>query len=47
MTVAEELVMLKNVITKIESRYCENCQEWDCDYCRSETDSIERRTDDC
>ena len=19
---------------EIESRYCDNCQEWDCDYCR-------------
>lgn len=46
MTVAEELAMLKNVITEIESRYCENCQEWDCDYCRAETDSTERRTDE-
>lgn len=36
MTVAEELAMLKNVITEIKSRYCENCQEWDCDYCRAE-----------
>ena len=36
MTVAEELAMLKNTITEIESRYCENCQEWDCDYCRVE-----------
>lgn len=41
MTVAEELAMLKSVITEIKSRYCENCQEWDCDYCRAETDSTE------
>ena len=41
MTVAEELVMLKTVIIDIKSRYCENCQEWDCDYCR-----VERRTDE-
>lgn len=45
MTVAEELAMLKNVITEIESRYCENCQEWDCDYCRAEMDGTERRTE--
>ena len=46
MTVAEELAMLKNVITEIELRYCENCQEWDCDDCRAETDGTERRTDE-
>jgi len=46
MTVAEELAMLKNVITEIESRYCENCQEWCCDYCRAKTDRAERRTDE-
>ena len=45
MTVSEELAMLKNVITEIESRYCENCQEWDCDYCRAEADRAERRTE--
>ena len=46
MIVAEELAMLKNAIAKIESRYCENCQEWDCDYCRFEIDSTERITDE-
>ena len=46
MTVIEELTMLKDVITEIESQYCENCQEWDCDYCRAEMDSIERRNDE-
>ena len=46
MNVAEELALLKNLITAIESRYCENCQEWDCDYCRAEIDSTERREDE-
>ena len=46
MTVAEELAKLKNMITEIESQYCENCQEWDCYCCRAETDSTERRTDE-
>ena len=46
MIVAEELAMLKNMIAEIESRYCENCQEWDCDYCRARTESSERRIDD-
>ncbi len=43
MTVCEELAILKNMITEIESRYCEICQEWDCDYCRAKMDSIEMR----
>jgi len=46
MKVAKELERLKNVIAEIEEQYCENCQEWDCDYCRFETDSTERITDD-
>ena len=45
MTVAEELKLLNQVQTELEEKYCENCQEWDCDYCRAETDSTERRTD--
>lgn len=41
MTVDEELAVLKNAITEIMSRYCENCQEWECDYCQTETDNME------
>lgn len=46
MTVDEELKLLKQAQAELEEKYCENCQEWDCDYCRAETDSTERRTDD-
>ena len=44
MTVAEELANLKDIITKLKSEYCENCQEWDCDYCRAEAENVERRS---
>lgn len=40
MTVAEELSTLKDIITKLESKYCENCQERDCDYCKTEVEDI-------
>lgn len=46
MTVNEELSLLKAAVAELESKYCENCQEWDCDFCRAEADSAERRTDD-
>lgn len=46
MKVVEELAALKDIITELESKYCGNCQEWDCDYCRAETDSTERRNDE-
>ena len=35
MTVTEEIKTLKDIITKLKSKYCENCQEWYCDYCRA------------
>lgn len=50
MTVAEKIVALKNIITELESEYCENCQEWDCDYCRNyyraEAENAKRRNDE-
>jgi len=46
MTVAEKLETLKDIIAELNSEYCENCQEWDCDYCRAEAENAERRTDE-
>lgn len=43
MKVAEELAVLEGIIAELKSEYCENCQEWDCDYCSFETENAERR----
>ena len=36
MTIAEELKLLKQAQAELEEKYCENCQEWDCDFCKYE-----------
>ena len=46
MIVAEKVEALRDKITELESKYCENCQEWDCDYCRAEVENTERRIDE-
>lgn len=33
MTIYEELKLLKQAQEELEEKYCENCQEWDCDFC--------------
>ncbi len=43
MSVAEELDLLKGTIAELEEKYCQNCQEWDCDYCWANADDVERR----
>lgn len=43
MLVTEKLKLLKDSVEELESKYCENCQEWDCDYCRFELEGTERR----
>ena len=43
MLVAEELALLKGTITELEEKYCQNCQEWDCNDCCADA---ERRADD-
>lgn len=45
MLVAEELALLKGVITELEEKYCQNCQEWGCDDCWADADDAERRED--
>ena len=43
MSVAEELELLKGAIAELEGKYCQNCQEWDCDCCWADADDEERR----
>lgn len=43
MTVNEKLALLKTAIARLKAKYCDNCQEYDCDYCRAEVDDEERR----
>jgi len=39
---ADELIRkLENEIYAIREKYCDNCQEWDCDYCWAEVDEEE------
>ena len=33
MSVDEQLSILRAEIEKLETKYCRNCQEWDCDMC--------------
>lgn len=33
MTIDKKLMHLREQIEELESRFCSNCQEWDCDYC--------------
>lgn len=33
MTVSEKLKELKDIIDTLEEKYCENCQQYDCDIC--------------
>lgn len=40
MRVVEAIQELQNKVIKLTERYCENCQEGDCDYCPFE---LERR----
>ena len=46
MTVNEKISVLKAAVEELESENCGNCQEWDCDYCRVEADSAERKDDE-
>lgn len=32
-SVNDKIKELKTEIEKLKERYCENCQEWDCDIC--------------
>ena len=41
MSVDEKLALLKTAIVRLKEKYCENCQEYDCDYCRFEVDEDE------
>lgn len=41
MKVDELLRKLEGTIEGIKEKYCENCQEWDCDYCAYETEAEE------
>ena len=43
MLVAEELELLKGTIAELEEKYCQNCQEWDCNYCWADVNEVERR----
>lgn len=43
MSVAEELELLKGTIAELEEKYCQNCQEWDCDCCWANVDDAEGR----
>ena len=36
MTIAEELKLLNQVQEELEEKYCENYQEWDCNFCKCE-----------
>ena len=33
MKVIEKIRVLRSIITNLHEKYCENCKEWDCDYC--------------
>ena len=43
MSVDEKLAFLETAIAELKVKYCENCQEYDCDYCLVEVDDTERR----
>lgn len=43
MSVDEKIALLETAITKLKVKYCDNCQEYDCDYCHAEVDDAERR----
>lgn len=48
MSVDEKLALLKTAIARLKEKYCDNCQEYDCDYCRFEVDEVtEDETDRC
>lgn len=38
MIVAKEIAFLKTAIEELEEKYCQNCQDWDCDYCWADVD---------
>lgn len=41
MIVDKEIALLKAAIEELEEKYCENCQECDCDYCWADTERRE------
>ena len=41
MTVAEKLELLNQAQAELEEKYCENCQECDCDFCKCEPEPWE------
>lgn len=43
MSVDEKLALLETVIERLKAKYCDNCQEYDCDCCHAEVDESERR----
>ena len=43
MRVVDELARLKEQVYKLEEKYCNNCQEFVCDFCR---EMDERSEDD-
>lgn len=46
MIVAKEIAFLKTAIEELEEKYCQNCQDWDCDYCWANTDDEEKREEE-
>ena len=41
MRVVDELARLKEQVYKLEQKYCENCQEYVCDFCHEMDDRCE------
>ena len=41
MTADELIRKLENEIYELREKYCESCQEWDCEYCWAEVDGGE------
>ena len=42
MSVDEKIALLETAVAKLKEKYCENCQEYDCDYCRFEVDEVRK-----
>lgn len=42
MSVDEKLALLETAIARLKEKYCDNCQEYDCDYCRFEVDEVSK-----